>query len=167
MGGIPVRDGVPLKYIIRANNLPDITQNKDFLGNYKNNTNLMGKSFTIDTAEVHTCVVNLIDQNEEAESIIRVHENKRNRRKDWKVLKYHYEGIVVYSNDITKSDLDFRTINYTGEKKPIMWWIEFERRLCLAYQTYVKHEEMEFHSDQIKLRTLLEKVTCDWLGQIK
>ena len=48
-----------------------------------------------------------------------------------------------------------------------MWWIEFERRLCLAYQTYVKHERREVHYDQMKLRTLMEKVTCGWLGQIK
>ena len=48
-----------------------------------------------------------------------------------------------------------------------MWWIDFEIRLCLAYQTYVKHEGREVHSDQMKLRTLLENLTCDWLGQIK
>ena len=48
-----------------------------------------------------------------------------------------------------------------------MCWIEFERRLCIAYQTCVKHEGREVHSDQMKLRTLLEKVTCDWLSQIK
>ena len=48
-----------------------------------------------------------------------------------------------------------------------MWWIEFEIRLYLAYQTYVKHEGREVHSDQMKLRTFLEKVICDWISQIK
>ena len=48
-----------------------------------------------------------------------------------------------------------------------MWWIEFERRLCIGYQTYIKNEGREVHSDQMKLIILLEKVTCDWLGQIK
>ena len=82
-------------------------------------------------------------------------------------MKSRYEVIGLYSNDITKADLDLRTITYTGEKKPTMWWVDFEKRLCLTYQTYVKHEGGEVHSDQIKLRTLLEKVTCDWLDQIK
>ena len=82
-------------------------------------------------------------------------------------MKSHYEGIGVYSNDITKANLDLRNITYTEGNKPTMWWIEFERILCLAYQTYVKHEGREVHSDQMKLRTFLEKVTCDWLGQIK
>ena len=48
-----------------------------------------------------------------------------------------------------------------------MWWVEFERRLSLAYQTYVNHEGREVHFDQMKLRALLEKVTCDWISQIK
>ena len=82
-------------------------------------------------------------------------------------MKYYYEGIGLYLDNITKASLGLRTITYTGEKKSTMWWIEFERRICLAYQTYVKHEGREFHSDQMKLRTFLEKVTCDWLGQIK
>ena len=43
--------------------------------------------------------------------------------KNLKALKSHYEGIGVYSNDITKADLDLRNITYTGEKKPTMWWI--------------------------------------------
>ena len=127
----------------------------------------MGESFTIDAVEVHTIIVKIIAHNEEAESVIKLHEDKRYGRKDWKALKSHYEGIGVYSNDITKADLYLRTIIYTGEKKLKRWWIEFERRLCLAYQTYVKHEGREVHSDQMKLRTLLLKVTCDWLSQIK
>ena len=48
-----------------------------------------------------------------------------------------------------------------------MWWIESERIICLAYQTYLKNEGREVQSDQIKLGAFLEKVTCDWLGQIK
>ena len=74
----------------------------------------MGEAFTIDASDVHTFIVNLIAQNEESESFIKVHENEIDGRKDWKELKYHYEGIGVYSNAITKYDLDLRTITYTG-----------------------------------------------------
>ena len=79
---IPLRDGIPLKYIIRENDLPDLTPNKDFIDEYVNNATLMGEAFTIDSAEVHTFIVNLIEQNEEAESVIKVHEDERYRRKD-------------------------------------------------------------------------------------
>ena len=95
----------------------------------------MGESFTINAAQVHTFIVNLKAYNEEAESFIKVNEDKRDSRKDCKVMKYHYEGIGVYSNDITKADFNPRTITYTGEKNPTMWWIDFERRICLVYQT--------------------------------
>ena len=37
MRSIPRREDVPLKYIIRENDLPDLTPNKDFLGGYVNN----------------------------------------------------------------------------------------------------------------------------------
>ena len=82
MRAIPGRDGVPLRYIIRANDLPDITQNKNFLCKYVNNATLMGESFTIDAAEVHTFIVNLIVHNEEDESFIKVHEDVRDIRKE-------------------------------------------------------------------------------------
>ena len=103
MRAIPERDGVPLKYIIWENYLPDLTPNKDFLDDYVNNAILVGESFTIDAAEVHTFIFNLISHNEESESVIKVYEDKRDIRKDWKAFKSHYEGIGVYSNRITKS----------------------------------------------------------------
>ena len=137
---IPGRDGIPLTYIIRANDRPDLTPNKDFFYDYVNNATLMGVAFTIDAAEVHSFIVNLIAQNKEAQSVIKVHEAERFRRKDWKESKSHYEGVGIYLNDITKSNLDLRTITYKGEKNTTMWWIEFEIRLCLAYQTYFKQE---------------------------
>ena len=51
MREISGRDGVPLKYIIRENDLPDLRPNKDFLDDYVNNANLMGEAFTIDVSE--------------------------------------------------------------------------------------------------------------------
>ena len=58
--GIPGRYGVPLKYIIRENYLPDLTPNKNFLDEYVNNATLIVEAFTIDATEVHTFIVNLI-----------------------------------------------------------------------------------------------------------
>ena len=48
-----------------------------------------------------------------------------------------------------------------------MWWIEFERRLNLAFQTYVKREGRVVHSDEMKLHTVLDKVKCQWINPIK
>ena len=117
---IPGRNGVPLKYIIRYNDFAKLIPNKDFLDDYVNNTRLQGGSFTIDTAEVNTFIDNLIAQNEESESVIKIHEDERNGINYWKALIYHHEGMRVYSNGITKADLDLKTLTYTGEKKPTM-----------------------------------------------
>ena len=40
---IPGRDGVSLKYIIRENDLPDLTPNKDFIDDYIHNATIMGE----------------------------------------------------------------------------------------------------------------------------
>ena len=90
MREIAGRDGVPLKYIIRANYLPDLIPKKNFLEDYVNKKNLIGEEFSIDAAEVHTLMLNLIDQNEEAESFIKLHEYERDIIKNWKAFKSHY-----------------------------------------------------------------------------
>ena len=78
---IPVRYGVPLKYIIIDNELYNLTTNKYFIDDYVDNANLQGGYFTIDSEGVHTFIVNLIYQKEEAESVINIHEEKRNEMK--------------------------------------------------------------------------------------
>ena len=82
-------------------------------------------------------------------------------------MKTHYEVQGIYANDIYQADTDLKNLFYSGEKKLHMWWIEFERRLNLAFQTYVKRERRVVHSDEIKLCTLLEKVKREWLSPIK
>ena len=52
-------------------------------------------------------------------------------------------------------------MHYTGEKKPIMWWSLFERRLTNAFQVFDKKEQREVYSDQMKLRSLLGKINCE------
>ena len=82
-------------------------------------------------------------------------------------MKYYYESQGIYANDIPKSDTGLKNLFYEDEKKPHMWWIEFERRTNIALQTYVKRERIVVHSDEMKLRTLLDKVKCEWLNPIK
>ena len=109
----------------------------------------------------------LLRKNNKSESIIKISENERNVRKDWTTLKNHYESQGVYANDISKADSYLKNLFNGGEKKPHMWWIEFERRINLAFQTYVKKEGRVVHLDEMKLRTLLKKVKCEWLDPTK
>ena len=61
-------------------------------------------------------------------------------------------------------DIYLKNLFYAGEKKPHMLWIEFEPRFNLALQTYVKIEGRVFHSDEMKLHALPEKVKCKWIN---
>ena len=116
----PGRDGVPLQYVIRKDDAPDPSPNEDFLDDYIFNAPLTGGSFLIDSSEVHTHLINLIAQNEEAESVVKGYETDRNGRTDWKALKRHYEGQGAYASNITKADHDLKNLHYTGEKEPHM-----------------------------------------------
>ena len=120
-----------------------------------------------DSDQVHVYLINFTAQNDEAESILKITERERNGRKGWLALKMHYEGQGIYATDITKAESTLSNMYYQGEKKPHMWWLEFERRLNLAFATYVKYEGRQVHSDQHKLRILLNKVKCDWLDPLK
>ena len=127
-----------MKNIVRENDLPDKRPNVNFLDDYIMNAPLTGQEFTIDASEVHTFIVNFITLNNEAKSIIKIFENERSGRKDWTKFKNHYEGQGIYANNISKSDSDLTNLFYGGEKKPHMWWIDFERRFNLTFQTYIK-----------------------------
>ena len=164
---IPGRDGVPLLYITRDMENADPTPQTDYLDEYINNAPRTGNAFVSDAAQVHVYIINMIAQNDEAESVIKTFETERNGRKDWLSLKLHYEGQGLYSNDIMTAEKDLNTMYYLGEKKPTMWWLEFERRLNNAFNVYVRIEKREVHSDNMKLRILLDKVRCEWFTAIK
>jgi len=47
-----------------------------------------------------------------------------------------------------------------------MWWIEFERRLNMAFCTVNTVERREMYSEPQKLHILLKKVKCEWLKNV-
>ena len=63
-------DGVPLKYICRENYTPNPAPNADFLDDYINMAPLTCGAYVIDSAQVHTFMVNFVSGNETAEAKI-------------------------------------------------------------------------------------------------
>jgi hypothetical protein len=101
---IPGRDGVPPKYSwCRDNEMPDPTPNTDFIDDYVNMALLEGKVYAIDSADVHTYIVNFVAGNETAETIIQSYGDQDDGRQDYIALKQHYEGVGVHALDITKA----------------------------------------------------------------
>ena len=165
---IPGRNGVPLSYICRENEegLP-YNPMLDFLDNYVVRAPLLGEAFRIDANEVHTYLTNFMAGNETAESKMLPNANENNGRKDFLSLKEHYEGIGINAVNVIKAEEIIRTLYYSGEKKPHMWWDEFERRLNYAFNTCDKKERRQVYSNDMKLRILTQKIGADFLQAMK
>jgi hypothetical protein len=165
---IPGRNGVPLSYIIRDDNImPRDEPHASFLDDYIDLAPLEGVVFITDAAEVHTYIVKFIAENDTAESKIQSLMAENNGRQDFIALQEHYEGVGVNALDVTRADRILETLFYSGEKRPNMWWGLFERTLNEAFTIYNRKEGREVHSEHMKLRILCKKITADFLTTAK
>ena len=164
---LPGRHGIPLVYVIRENDDAIIDATADMLTDYVNRAPLDGEAFDADASEVHTYIVNFIAGNEAAESKILANADRNNGRLDFKALQEHYEGVGINALAIRDADNIIETLQYTGERKPTMWWDEFERKLTMAFNIYDKKERREVYSDEMKLRILCRKVNADFLDSTR
>ena len=96
---------------------------------------LQGAAFVADTAEVHTYIVNFIAGNNMAEIKIQMHADANDGRRDFIALKQHYKGVGVNAIDVVQTEKVIETLHYTGEKKPHIWWEDFEKQLTSAFTT--------------------------------
>jgi hypothetical protein len=161
---IPGLTGIPLAYVCRdPNPVGPGNHNDDFLDDYIQHAPLQGEAFTRDAAEVHTYIVSFIAGNTTAESKVMSHAEERNGRLDYLSLKEHYEGVGVNAVDALGADKALENLFYSGEKKPHMWWEEFERQLTRAFNVYDRRANRQVFPEEMKLRMLCRKVTADFL----
>ena len=57
-------------------------------------------------------------------------------RFDFIALKDQYEAVGVHVENSDRDNKVFNHLFYSGEKKPNMWWDEFESHLINAFSTY-------------------------------
>ena len=165
---IPGRNGVPLSYVCRDNDQPaGYDTNLDFIENYIHKTPLYGEAYMVDAAEVHTYLVNFMSGNNTAEVKMLPYAQLCDGRLDYKSLQDHYEGVGAFSLNLIKANQTINNLHYAGEKRPHMWWDEFEKGLTYAFTVVDKRERRVVYSDEMKLRILLQKVNVDFLQPIK
>ena len=105
---------------------------------------LTGESYVIDSAQVHTFIVNFVTGNETAEAKIHSFAAQTDGRIDYQALVDHYEGVGVHAIYITKAEATLKGLFYSGEKKTHMWWEEFKKQLtsdCVAYDKHDKRKD--------------------------
>ena len=98
-----------------------------------------------------------ISGNENAEAKVQSIHCVDDGRKVFNGVKELFEGSGINSIDIAMADIIICTLNYMGEKKPLMWWEEYEKKLCWVFATYNFKENCMVYSDEMKLRILNEK----------
>ena len=165
---IPGRNGVPLSYICRENDHPLLhNPNIDYLENYINQAPLNGDAYIIDAAEVHTYLINFMSNNPTAEVKMLPHVTANDGRMDYHALTEHYEGVGVLGINVLKAEETLKSLFYSGEKKPSMWWDEFEKQLSHSFTIIHKEQKREVYSNEMKLRILIQKVNADFLQSVK
>lgn len=154
---LPGRDGVPLAYIIRANEMPDPAPLGDFLDEYVMNAPLNGEAYAIDNAQVATLIKSFLVGNTEAETKVQTLATQVDGRAIYRTLSEHFVGQGVYAIDLRDAESLLENLYYNGEKRPHMWWIRFEQQLKWAYAILDRKEGRQVYSDERKLKKLLEQ----------
>ena len=111
---IPGLDGVPLNYIWRDNEVADPVGHTNFIDDYVNMAPLRGATFAVDSAEVHTYIVNFVAGKNMAESKIQAHANDDDGRRDFISLKAHYQGVGINAIDVVQAKKVIETLYYIG-----------------------------------------------------
>ena len=96
-----------------------------------------GNSYAIDTAQVHTFLLNFVTGNDTAEAKIQGLRRANDGREAFKHLVEHYEGVGIHAIDIREADKVLKTLFYGGEKPPHMWWSEFKKRLTRVFNAHM------------------------------
>ena len=161
------RNGIPLNYIVRENVNTINRLNPNFLDDYVDQCPLQGRPFSIDAAKVHSYILRLISDNPVAEQKLLPHKDANNGRIDFMALKAFYEGVGANAKATLKAETDLQELFYAGEKKPHMWWDEFEVRLTNAFALVNKDAGRQVHTDEMKLQMLNKKVKADFLSAMK
>ena len=138
-----------------------------FIETYVIQAPLYGEAYIIDAAEVHTYLVNYMSDNTIAEVKMLPHVDSNDGKKVFKSIKDHYEGVGVNTVSMLEAEETIRSLHYSGEKKPHIWWDKFEKKLTYAFTIMDKKERRTVYSDEMKLRMLAQKINVDFLQSIK
>ena len=159
---IPGNNGVPLKYVIRTNEVPDPMPQPDYLDEYINAAPLMGPTYIRDNQKVYTLFQALISH-EQALSVIATQESTTDGRGVYWAVKTLFEGSGIMQNKVTNAEKTIRQIRYKGEIHPYMWWTKFEQELQKAHAILDADAGQRVYNDAMRLRQLQDKIQCDWL----
>ena len=159
--------GYPLTYIIRDNEVPDISPKPNVLDLYVAAAPLHGTVFEQDTKTVHNIIQSLIAGNRNAEGKLAPLVDELNGRRDFQALVDHYEGTGPDAMDLQKANNFIAKHYYGGEKSRDMCWDVFESKLVASFVALERHYGAGHCSPGYQLDVLMDKVQAPFLSMAK
>jgi hypothetical protein len=160
------RDGVPLSYIIRENELPDYSLESvagfDFQSLSVDAAPLTGLNYTTDAKKVHQIIHGLV-QGEIAETWIKPTERRQNGRVAFLALQSHYGGEGNKSVRIKEAEGLRKNLMYKSERT--MSFELFLTKMQTMFIGFLDSQEVIEPPQQIRL--LFDKVQCPGLETVK
>ena len=152
---IPGVKGVPLSYVVRANEDPD--HETDFEGDFVACSiacaPLDNATFRADARKVHQLLMNFLVA-ESAEQWIKTLASRVNGRLDMEALRNHYGGKCNASRHIATAEKLCETLHYKSERS--MPFSTFLNRMQKMFNIF--QEEGEELTENAKVRELLKRV---------
>jgi hypothetical protein len=151
---IPGVNGVPLSYVVRDSEDPDLTGTfESFNERAIACSPLTGAVFQADARKVHQLIKSFL-QTETAEQWIKPLARRQSGRADMKALRDHYSGEGNTSRRIAVAERIRDTLHYKNERAmPFSGFLDKLQKMFNIFE-----EENEVISDQAKVRILLKKV---------
>ena len=151
---IPGVSGVPLSYVVREKEIPDVGADyNSFNERAVACAPLAGPTFQADSRKVHQLIKSFL-QTETAEQWIKPMARRQSGREDMQALRNHYSGEGNTSRRIAVAERLRDTLHYKNEKS--LTFSNFLDKLQRMFNIF--EEENEEISEQAKVRMLLKKI---------
>ena len=161
LSAIPGVMGVPLSYVIRAEEEPDDNrewEDDEFEDQMIARAPLQGPAFVTDAQSVHMLIWTFLDS-EELQSIIKPQKRRKNGRQDYRTLEEYMRGAGNVSRRIGTAKQIRQTLHYRNERA-----MKFP-----VFMTKLRHMHRIFEeagrplSEDEKIEDLLEKLKSEFL----
>lgn len=169
MRRIPGATGIPLSYVVRADENPDPTPHTNFLDDYVSMAPHNGATWEEDNASVYVLIYDLVSGHTRARGAIAALAlgGAEDGRSAFYAVKVHFEGEGILQVRVTNAEWVIDHMYYNGESAPTMWWTKFEQELNRAFAILDAEAGRVVYTDEQKLRKLQKKIKADFLQQQK
>ena len=155
--------GIPLSYVIRDDENPNMADQGNFLANYAARAPLNGDYYDRDNETVYVLIVKFTAQNTRAKDALKTVVNENDGREAFMTIKSQFEGEGIMQTKVTNAESTLKNLFYAGEKHPHMWWVKFEQELLKAHTAIEADAGRPVKTDAAKLQELQTMIKADWL----